>query len=249
MYKARTVQSLKRQTSVLLVLALCTAFQVNASVVIDTTRVIYPETKSEVSVRMTNESEEAKLVQLWIDDGDQKTSPEKLDVPFVVLTPIFRIDPKKGQVARIQYTRSKSLPTDRESVFWFNVLEIPAKPKAQEGQENYLQFRYRTRLKLFLRPQGLEGTAQEAPDKLTFQYKPGFIQIQNPTAFHISIRSFEVGDKGVGGTADAEMIAPRSTKLVELKNAKQPLHNPVIKFQAINDYGGTQPWKKNATAF
>src|SRR6218665_4119860 len=99
----------------------------SASVVIDGTRVVYPEGKSEVTVRMTNEGKDPKLVQIWIDDGDRQVSPEKISVPFVVLTPIFRMDPNKGQSARIQYTGSKQLPADKESVFWLNVLEIPAK--------------------------------------------------------------------------------------------------------------------------
>ena len=249
MFKVGNLSIRKYVTPLALLLATFSITQARASVVIDGTRVIYPEKKTEVSVRMTNESTEPKLVQLWIDEGDQQTSPDKIDVPFAVLTPIFRIEPNKGQVARIQYTRSKPLPTDRESVFWFNVLEIPAKPKVTENEQNYLQFRYRTRIKLFLRPDNLEGTAQEAPDKLTFKYKPGYVQLDNPTPFHISISNLEVGENGEGGTAQAEMIAPRSTRLVELTGAKQALHNPVIKFQAINDYGGAPTREKNATAF
>lgn len=47
---------------------------VSASVVLDATRVIYPEDKSEVTVRMTNEGEQPKLVQVWIDDGDKQAT-------------------------------------------------------------------------------------------------------------------------------------------------------------------------------
>ncbi len=221
---------------------------VSASVVLDGTRVIYPEDKSEVTVRMTNEGEEPKLVQVWIDDGDKQATPDTLRVPFVVTTPIFRMDPKKGQVAKIQYTKSMPVPSDRESVYWLNVLEIPAKPTAIKD-ENYLQFRYRTRIKVFLRPKGLEGIANDAPGKLNVKYKPGHIQIENPTPYHISINSLEVGANADGGVIEAVMLTPHSTENFELKNSRVALKTPAIKFKSVNDYGGAPVWEKTATDF
>lgn len=228
---------------------LCFGTYAAASVVIDGTRVIYPEGKPEVTVRMTNEGEDPKLVQVWIDDGNKQESPDKISVPFVVLTPIFRMDPSKGQAARIQYTGSKPLPTDRESVFWLNVLEIPAKPSAEMEKENYLQFRFRTRIKLFFRPKGIEGLASNAPDKIKIKYKPGYVELENPTAFHVSISSLEVGDGSVGGKLESEMIQPFSKKLIALSNAAKTLDLPKIKFRAINDFGGAQEIEKQAVNF
>lgn len=233
----------------LVLLSLCAVNHAMASVVIDGTRVIYPEGKSEVSVRMTNEGDEPKLVQVWIDDGDRQASPEKIDVPFVVLNPIYRMDPKKGQVARIQFTGSKPLPNDRESVFWLNVLEIPAKPSAEMEKENYLQFRFRTRIKLFYRPKGIAGEALEAPGKLIVRYKPGFVELENPTAYHISVSGLEVGDHAVGGQFESEMINPFSKKVIELKNATKALNAPVVKYRTINDFGGAPEQEKKALAF
>lgn len=221
----------------------------NASIVIDGTRVVYPAEKSEVSVRMTNEGEEPKLVQVWIDDGDKQVRPEDIRVPFVIPTPIFRMDPKKGQVVRIQYNQSKVVANDRETVFWLNVLEIPAKPSAKDQEENYLQFRYRTRIKLFYRPKGIAGTAVEAPGKLVVKYKPGYVQLENPTAFNINISTLDVGDNGEGGKVESQMIAPFSDKLIELKGEKKPLQKPSIKYKAINDYGGAMLRETNAVSF
>ncbi|MGY4534062.1 P pilus assembly chaperone PapD [Pseudomonas sp. TE3786] len=198
---------------------------------------------------MTNEGEDPKLVQIWIDDGDRQASPDKIKVPFVVLTPIFRMDAKKGQVTRIQYTHNKDLPTDRESVFWLNVLEIPAKPSLKEKEENYLQFRYRTRIKLFFRPKGIVGTAVEAPDKLVFKYKPGYIQVENPTAFYLSISSLDVGKDAQGGKLESQMLEPFSKKMFELKGQTKAVLEPVIKFSAINDFGGAPVREKSAVAF
>lgn len=220
-----------------------------ASIVIDGTRVIYPEEKSEVTVRMTNEGDDAKLVQVWIDGGDKQASPDQIKVPFVVATPIFRIEPKKGQAARIQYTRSESLPSDRESVFWLNVLEIPAKPSAETQEGNYIQFRYRTRIKLFLRPKGIDGVAADAPEKLLIRYKPGFVELENPTPFYINMTELQVGANSEGGKAESQMIEPFSKKLVELKGQLKPLQSPLVKYTTINDFGGAPVREKNATAF
>jgi P pilus assembly chaperone PapD len=221
----------------------------SASVVIDGTRVIYLAEQPEVSVRLTNQGTEPKLVQVWIDDGDRQASPDKIKVPFIVLTPIFRMDANKGQVTRIQYLNNMPLPADKESVFWLNVLEIPAKPTGEEAEENYLQFRYRTRIKLFYRPKGLAGTAVEAPDRLKFRYKPGYVQVENPTAYHVSMVELEVGKDAVGGKIEPHMLAPFSTTLLKLNNATKQLSAPTINYKAINDYGGAPDREKSADPF
>lgn len=221
----------------------------HASVVLDGTRVIYPEEKNEVSIRMTNEGGEPKLVQVWIDDGDKKASPENIRVPFVVTTPIFRIDPKKGQIAKIQYTRSLPVPSDRESVYWLNVLEIPGKPTVKEDDANYLQFRFRTRVKIFLRPKGLEGIANDAPGKLIVKYQPGKVMLENPTPYHVNISTLGVGSNADGGVVEAEMISPYTTKTFDLKRVRSSQKSPSVKYKSVNDYGGSPVWEKPTATF
>ena len=45
-------------------------------------------------------------------------------MPFTMVPPLFRLDPKKGQMLRIVYTQ-EPLATDKETLFWLNVLEVP----------------------------------------------------------------------------------------------------------------------------
>ncbi|AMS17597.1 hypothetical protein A3218_26085 [Pseudomonas chlororaphis] len=227
-------------------LLLAVAGVAQASIIIDGTRVIYPEQSAEVSVRLTNKGELPRLVQTWIDDGDEKSSPEKIDVPFAILTPIFRMEANKGQVLRIRYTKTKPLPKDRESVFWLNVLEIPAKPNTEKQAENYLQFSFRTRIKLFLRPAGLPGTAASAAEQLTWKYHPGALQATNPTAFNVSIKRINVGNASQGGSAEGVMVAPFSTAYIALRDSKAELSNPQVVFYPVNDYGGTPELKSTA---
>lgn len=231
-------------TSIVFLLFACAA---HASIVIDGTRVIYPEQSAEVSVRLTNKSEQPKLVQAWIDDGNEKSSPEQIDVPFAILTPIFRMEADKGQVLRIRYTKTKPLPKDHESVFWLNVLEIPAKPKSDTATENYLQFSFRTRIKLFLRPDGLPGSAAKAPEQLTWKYKPGALQVTNPTAFNVSIKRVNVGRTAEGGSAEGFMVAPFSTTNIALEKATAEQSDPQLFVYPVNDFGGTPELKSSAT--
>ncbi len=68
------------------------------------------------------------LTQVWVDDGRVQNQPEKDAAPFIVLPPIVRIEPGKGQSWRLVFNGSR-LPQDRESLFWFNLLDIPPEPK------------------------------------------------------------------------------------------------------------------------
>lgn len=104
---------------------------VQGSVVIMGTRVVYPATQKSISIRLNNDNESPALVQSWLDDGDAVAPPESVHVPFIITPPIFRMDSKSGQTVRIVYT-GESLPKDRESLFYLNVLDIPAKPRAKK---------------------------------------------------------------------------------------------------------------------
>lgn len=64
---------------------------------------------------------------------------------MVVTPPIMKVKPDQSAVLRFIYS-GKGLPTDRESVYWINVQEIP--PRASEP--NVMQLAIRTRLKLFI---------------------------------------------------------------------------------------------------
>src|ERR1700722_16635450 len=81
-----------------------------ASVVIGGTRVVYPAQDKEVTVKLTNEGNQPALVQVWLDDGDDKSTPDTAKGPFTVMPPVFRIDPSKGQAVHLVYTK-EPLPT------------------------------------------------------------------------------------------------------------------------------------------
>ncbi|ELY4609016.1 MULTISPECIES: fimbrial biogenesis chaperone [Cronobacter] len=198
-----------------------------ASIVITGTRVIYPSDASEVSVKLDNKGSSPVLIQSWIDDGNADAAPETIQVPFVLTPPINRVEPDKGQTLRITFT-GKLLPADRESVYWLNVLEIPAR-KASAVSDNYLQVAFRSRIKLFLRPKGLEGNANEAVTHVTWRANGQTIEAINPTPYFISLVNLKVNGK----TINPDMMSPKSTMTVKLPGSPGNKLAGVL----VNDYG------------
>ena len=136
-------------------------------------------------VNLENRGNKPLLVQTWLDDGRDDVNPQELKLPFVITPPVSRIDPKNGQSLRITYM-GKPLPQDRESLYWFNVLEIPPKSKAKEGESlNQLQLAFRTRIKFFFRPDGLKGSPLQAATDMTWSAKKDGNAVQLLSLIHI----------------------------------------------------------------
>ncbi len=218
-----------------------------ASVVIAGTRVVYNATDSEVTLKLSNVGKSPALTQVWLDKGDPKADPSKLDLPFVLTPPLARIDPDKSQTIRIAYT-GEALPKDRETLFWFNVLEVPPKPAATQAGQNYVQLAFRSRLKFFFRPAGLPGSADDAPGKLTWHLgtlngKPA-LEVSNPTPYHVTIIEAHVGEGEHAPKFDeGDMVGPGAQ--ISLPLSAAPAAGGKVSFSTLNDYGG--PIKHEAT--
>ncbi|MFV0447796.1 MAG: molecular chaperone [Vibrio sp.] len=206
----------------------------SATVIIEGTRVIYPESKKEVSVALSNKTDNPYLVQSWIDEGDANLNPSEIDVPFILTPPISRINGGDSQALKLIYT-GETLPTDRESVFWLNVLSVPSK---SDKEVNSLQIAYRTRIKLFFRPNDLSGKANETLDKLEWEQRSGYLSIKNPTPYHVSVTTVKFIVDGVEyNSNESEMMKPYSSSefyFPDLKNLNQA---GKVVFTAVNDYG------------
>lgn len=205
-----------------------------ASIVIDGTRVIYQGSKSEVTVNLTNKNKKPVLIQSWIDTGNESLSPERISVPFVLSPPINRVDPGNGQTIRISYTGVPALPTNRESVVWLNVLEIPAKDKITDSTQQQLNIAFRTRIKLFYRPEGLQGNSDQAPEALHWHFNGDSVSVQNPSSYVVTIFTVDYKDKGISSSVKGDMLLPGGTKNFRLKNTGSMSS---LSFSAINDYG------------
>ncbi|WP_147194234.1 fimbria/pilus periplasmic chaperone [Pantoea sp. MBD-2R] len=222
------------------------ANSVYANVIIHSTRIIYPENEKEIVVSLENKGTKPALVQSWIDDGNTNAKIKQMDVPFIILPPVSRIEPSQGQSLRISYT-GKSLPADRESVFWFNNLDIP--PASENKSGNEMQMAFRSRIKLFFRPNAIKGTtSNEAVEMLLVTYpdeKRKKINIQNNSPLYITISSVDIlrGEKTVT-SLEGKMIPPFSSESYVTKEiASGEGYTTVISY--INDYGAKVKKKFN----
>lgn len=234
----------KWRAAIAVLSAFLTTPAAHAAVVLSGTRVIYPSAQREINLKLTNEGHGPVLVQSWIDDGDPHATPDQIRVPFMLTPPLFRLDPKKGQTLRIIYTQDP-LPQDQESLFWLNALEVPPRVDGSKSESNSLQLAVRTRIKLFFRPVGLSGSANDAAGKAQWRFvkKPGgefALAIINPTPYHITFSKVRVHARGKDYANDTgTMVAPNST--IELNighvSAVDGESPSDVHYTTINDYG------------
>lgn len=211
----------------------------HAAIVITGTRVIYPSDQKTVAVQVKNEGAFPALMQTWVDNGDANLTPDEINVPFVITPPVSRLDSQVGQAIHISYMNGE-LPQDRESVFWLNVLDIPAKPKsATEDQASgaILQIAVRSRIKMFYRPAHLKDDAIHAAEKLKWRLNAQQLHVENPTPYYVNISSLNIKpqtgeEKSI--MSEGLMLAPFEQKNVSIGNDKFKKFNVL----SINDYGG-----------
>jgi len=107
------------------------AADVQAGIVLNTTRVIYPAKDKEVSFGVHNTGSAEIQLQSWLEPNWE--SPDPGSLPFVVTPALARLQGDGKQLLRIIFAGT-DMPRDRESVMWLNVQEIP-----QAVAENSLQ--------------------------------------------------------------------------------------------------------------
>ena len=226
------------RASVWMTALLCAAVATpaTAAVTLQGTRIVHTATQGrDVTVRASNTGAQAAMVQVWVDDGDSHARPENMRTPFRVTPAEPRLlKAQQSQAYRITYAPRPSdtpPPTDRESVFYFNLLDIPPKP-ADAASANLLQFAVRTRVKLFHRPAGLAGHARDAAGQLQWRAEGRTLLVANPSAYHVTLSTLTLAD---GSKVKTDMIAPGATlPLVLPGDAAMP---SVIRFQWLDDYG------------
>jgi P pilus assembly chaperone PapD len=216
----------------------------HAAIVIDGTRVIYPAKSREVSVRLSNRGDTPLVAQSWLDAGKPQVAPGEVATPFLLVPPLARIEPTRGQTLRLMLTQPPAVQ-DRESVYYLNVLEIP--PKSDDsGGGNTLQLSLRSRIKVFLRPEGLPGSADDAPDALVWRVlRDGAarrLEVRNPSAYHVTLSKIALNAKPASGSVGSGMVAPRSTLSFALK--QDPQDATRVEYSYIDDYGAEREHAK-----
>lgn len=202
-----------------------------ASVTIEQTRVIYNAGEKAVGLKVINrDKEKPYLAQAWLEDKDGN----KITSPLMVLPPIQRVDPDSTTQVRIQaLPAAAQLPQDRESLFWFNIREIPPRSK----KENVLQVALQTKVKLFYRPASIVKLPEQPwQEKLVVRKAGGELRLENPTPYYVTVVNL-AAKKGAGTLPGFEplMLAPFENRAAPW-NVSALTSDAVISY--INDYGG-----------
>ncbi|EMX6285262.1 fimbria/pilus periplasmic chaperone [Providencia rettgeri] len=218
----------KRLLAGVILTLLCSAAE--AAVSIDRTRVIFDGGQKSLSLNVTNNNKQLPyLAQGWIDDAQG----QKVTSPLVVLPPVQRIEPGKSSQVKIEALPAISaLPQDRESLFYFNLREIPPK----SDKPNTLQIALQTRVKLFYRPKAIVPDKNGTPwqEKLTLLKQGEQVQVKNPTPYYVTIIGADGGVK-VAKEFTPVMVAPFSDAALGV-SANALGSSPTVTY--INDYGG-----------
>lgn len=231
----KPVMSLFRKVA-LLSLGLVFASNSLANIVITGTRAIYSSGDKEVSVKVNNKGKGPVLIQSWIDNGDANASPDTIRVPFIITPPMNRVDAEKGQTLRISYTDVVSLPSDRESVFWLNVLEIPPS-NAKSADINKLQVAFRSRIKLFYRPASLKEDSTKAAESMKWDVNGGQLTAINNSPYYVTLLGIRADNSKVKGSGD--MVAPFGRLAIKSKGGSFA-RGQHISWQYINDWGAVK---------
>ncbi|EKS6888879.1 molecular chaperone [Enterobacter bugandensis] len=218
---------------------LCLSTLAHATVSPDRTRIIFNETDKSTTVKLTNQSKTMPyLAQSWIEDKNSVKTREYI----TPLPPLLRLEAgEQSQIRLMGQPTLAQLPKDRESLFYYNMREIPPRSDAK----NVMQLAMQSRLKLFWRPKAIvlkEGQAVPM-EKVDIIRTASGITIKNRTPYHVSVGYIGTDGKTLLPGASGFMVAPFSENTSDLKNLP-------AKFQIgyIGDYGGLNMFSINCTS-
>lgn len=204
-----------------------------AALSVNRSRFIFDENEKTVSVLVTNTDKLTPyLAQGWLEDENDKKVPG----PMMVLPPLQRMEPGEKTIVRIMALPDvDKLPKDRESVFYFNMREIP--PKSEKN--NVLTLAMQTRLKIFWRPESIkvDPSATNIPGIKNITLKKtieGYI-ISNPTPYHITFVDVLNDVKTGKDKMKPLMVKPKCTALLPFNNDMKTMG-----LVFVNDFGTKQ---------
>ena len=206
-----------------------------AAISLDRTRVIFGGDNKSVSLNIHNDNKELPyLAQAWVENEQS----QKVSGPIVVLPPLQRVEPGAGgQVKLVKTPEVEGLPQDRESLFYFNLREVP--PRSERA--NTMQIALQTKIKLFYRPKTITpNTGDVWQERLAVSIAGHGFQVENPTPYYVTISDIQdSSDKRESSEFTPVMLPPFSSRQIAPTGVITA--SPVLTF--INDYGGYQKQK------
>ncbi|HCM61174.1 MAG TPA: molecular chaperone [Morganella sp. (in: Bacteria)] len=205
---------------------------VNASVIMTGTRVVFSSVSTEKIIQFKNPDSQPYVIQLQLTTADN--NPDS-SAPFVLVPPVFRMEPHTGQSVRLIANGTEHLPENKESVFYLNFTQLPA---LKATEQNRLVIAVTSRVKIFYRPDSLKGQVNDAYQSVNFSLNNGVLTVHNPTGFYISIRKaiLKTGNESVV-IRESDMLSPQSTVQWRIPAKIKTLKGALLEITMVNDYG------------
>lgn len=222
----------KMLPAAMLLAGLLVAQGASAALALDRTRVILNGAEPSVSMNVTNQNKSLPyLAQAWVEDEHGT----KISDPLVALPPVQRVEPGVKTQVKVQQTAgTRLLPQDKESLFYFNLREIPPK----SSKPNTLQIALQSRIKLFYRPAVLAVDQNSKPwqEQMTLTRQGDRYVANNPTPYYVTISEAAPGVKDASIKGFEPVMVPPKGSATLGGSAAALGNSPVLTY--INDYGG-----------
>jgi len=198
-----------------------TVFTAHAAINLDRTRIIFSESDKATSLKVDNQSKALPYLALsWIEDE----KGQKEDTHFMALPPIQRIEAgSSSQVRIVKQAATRQLPKDRESLFYFNLREVPPKSASASEERSVMQVAMQSRIKLLWRPKAItKKPGEQAEMRLEISANASGLTLHNPTPYYITL-----------AWLDSLMLAPFATATTSTGD----YHGNYYSIGYIDDYG------------
>ncbi|MCI2290218.1 molecular chaperone [Enterobacter sp. I4] len=213
-------------------LCICSLGFSHAAVNLDRTRIVFPESDKASSVTIENQSKSLPYLALaWVEDADGR----KEDSRFMALPPIQRLEPgTSSQVRIVRQPATQQLPGDRETLFFFNLREVPPKSASPKEARSVMQVAMQSRIKLFWRPEAIRKKAgDDAEMRLAVTVAGKTMTLKNPTPYFITLAWLSNNGKTMLPGFDSLMISPFDTRTLTLSEPEESGYS----IGYIDDYG------------
>lgn len=219
-----SLKGFRKRGALIIAMLLVPFLNARAALVLSGTRVIFPASENQASLKVDNPTDNDYLMQSWVEDETGKPQQDILVEP-----PVAQIKSHHKVELRFSLVDPTLKENKSEKLFWLNVKEIPKVDTDSSSSELLLAMQ--TKIKVFYRPAGIDAESGDAWKKLTWQRAGEGITVSNPTPYYITIdRAMIDGHTKI----DVDMIAPYSNKHVQLRGATK--FNSVT-WNAISDFG------------
>lgn len=224
--------------------ALLLAFsaQAIAAVNVDRTRIVFGASDLARSLNLSNDGAMPMVIQVWADDGDPASTPDVNPTPVVVIPPVFKMLPGELRSLKLMLASRQGLAEDRESLFWLNIYQIAPDNAAsgREGQKVILPLRLR--MKVFVRPAGLQPPEEKDERGLRFSVSGETLRVANLSPWYMSLSLHLPGQQ----KPTSMMIAPYGEEQISLPAS---LHSGShLVYDVITDDGNYRRYQANLTA-